>query len=74
MSSESAPVLCDTIPAFEEFMTEWEDIKDDTPRLKKYIEPRLECVYKYYVRMDDTQAYIITMRMCLLCPPAPIIS
>ena len=74
MSSKSAPVLCDTIPAFEKFMTEWEDIKDDTLCLKKYIEPRLECAYKYYVRMDDTWAYIIAMRMCLLCPPALIIS
>jgi len=74
MSSKSTPVLCDTIPAFEEFMTEWEEIKDDTPHLKKYIEPRLECAYKYYVCMDDTQAYIIVMCMCLLCPPAPIIS
>jgi len=74
MSSESTPVLCDTISAFEKFMMEWEDIKDDTPHLKKYIEPGLECVYKYYVHMDDTWAYIIAMCMCLLCPSAPIIS
>ena len=74
MSSKRTPVLCGAIPVFEKFMTEWEDMMKATPRLKKYIQPGLACACDYYVRMDDTRAYVITMRTCLLCPPAPILS
>lgn len=74
MSSKKTPVVCGAIPVFEEFMTEWEDFMKAAPCLEKYIQPGLNCTYDYYVCMDDTQAYIITMHTCLLCPPALILS
>jgi len=61
MSGESTLILCGTIPLFEMFMTSWEDLLERHPNLAKYIEPGLEWAYKYYGRMDRTQAYIITM-------------
>ena len=71
MSGETTPILCSTIPTFEKFMTAWESLKEGNAHLAKYIKPGLELAYNYYTCMDDTQAYIITMHMCLLCPPAP---
>jgi len=71
MSGKTTPVLYGAIPTFEEFMMAWEGLKKGNAHLVKYIEPGLDLACKYYTRMDDTRAYIITMRMCLLCPPAP---
>ena len=71
MSGKITLVLCGAIPTFEEFMTAWEGLKKGNAHLAKYIEPGLDLACKYYTRMDDTWAYIITMHTCLLCPPAP---
>jgi hypothetical protein len=62
MSGESAPILCGAIPSFELFMSRWEKIKGDHPRLEPLVQPGLDWTYKYYERMDRTRAYIITMR------------
>jgi hypothetical protein len=64
MSSESTPILSGAIPAFEMFMTKWELVMEKNDKLKKYIKPGLECAYKYYGRMDRTNAYIISMCKC----------
>ena len=65
MLSESTPILCGAIPAFEMFMSAWERSTDR--RLEMYAKLGLECTYKYYSHMDRTRAYIITMRkwVCL---------
>jgi hypothetical protein len=61
MSSERTPILSGAIPAFEMFMTTWEKIIREHPRLKKYVEPGLEWAYRYYRRMDRPRAYVIAM-------------
>ena len=60
MSGESTPILCGTIPVFEMFMSKWEEMQK-VSRLKQLVQPGLDWAYKYYRRMDRTQAYIITM-------------
>jgi len=62
MSGESTPILCGAIPSFEMFMTSWEKLLHDHKSLKKYIDPGLQWAYTYYSRMDNTRAYIVTMR------------
>ena len=62
MSGESTPILCGAIPSFEMFMTSWEKLLHDHKSLKKYIDPGLQWAYMYYSRMDNTRAYIATMR------------
>ena len=55
------PILSGAIPAFEMFMTKWEKLGVECPRLKPFIQPGLDWAYKYYKRMDRTTAYIIAM-------------
>jgi hypothetical protein len=62
MSGESNPILSGAIPAFEMFMSTWEKIIRDHPRLKPIVQPGLDWTYRYYGRMDRTRAYIIAMR------------
>jgi hypothetical protein len=61
MSGESVPILSGAIHAFEVFMTAWEKLAHDNPHLESIIKPGLDWTYKYYDRMDRTQAYIIAM-------------
>ncbi len=61
MSSDRTPLLSETLPAFERFMTLWEKIRDKFPNLKPLIEPGLQSAYKYYNRMDNTKAYVVAM-------------
>jgi hypothetical protein len=63
MSGERTPILSGAIPAFEMFMSRWENLIQDHPRLKPLIKPGLDWAYMYYGRMDRTRAYIIAMRM-----------
>ena len=69
MSNETTPILSAAVPVFELFMTSWEKLVREHPRLKRYVEPGLECAYEYYSRMDDTSVYIVAMCMYvfLLC-------
>lgn len=61
MSGENLPVLAGAIPAFELFMTNWEKLGRDYPRFKNVVKNGLYWAYKYYARMDRTQAYIVAM-------------
>jgi hypothetical protein len=61
MSSETLPILSRAIPDFEIFMTEWEKFAADYPALKFWIDIGLHWAKKYYKRMDDTDAYVVTM-------------
>ena len=61
MSREETPVLAGTLPAFEMFMTTWELLGEKHVRLKPFIDIGLEWARKYYCRMDQTRAYIVTM-------------
>lgn len=61
MSSESTPVLSRAISSFEIFMTQWENLGKKYEILRPWTEIGLKWAKKYYIRMDDTDAYIITM-------------
>lgn len=61
MSSESTPVLSHAISSFETFMTEWEKLGKEHEKLRPWTEIGLRWAKKYYIRMDDTDAYIVTM-------------
>jgi hypothetical protein len=61
MSKETTPILSGTIPAFELFMSKWERLFMDFPRVKPLVAPGLEWATKYYRKMDRTKAYIIAM-------------
>lgn len=62
MCGETTPLLSGAIPAFEMFMTRWENMSQRA-NLKSIIAPGLEWAAKYYSRMDRTRAYIIAMCM-----------
>ena len=62
MAAEKTPILSGAIPAFEIFMSQWEKLSKEHPRLKDLIKPGLDWAYMYYNRMDRTKAYIIAMR------------
>lgn len=61
MSFESTPVLSRAISSFEKFMTEWENLGKQHELLRPWTEIGLRWAEKYYVRMDDTDAYVVTM-------------
>jgi hypothetical protein len=61
MSTESTLILSGAIPAFEMFMTQWEHLRDNHPETKHWVDIGLSWATTYYRRMDDTQAYIVTM-------------
>ena len=61
MSSESMPILSYAISDFEVFMMEWESLGHDYKTLELWTEISLRWAKKYYVRMDETDAYVITM-------------
>ena len=42
-------------------MTEWEKLREQHDILKPWIDIGLSWATKYYVRMDDTEAYIVAM-------------
>jgi len=63
MSSEQFPRLGRAVPTFELVMTAWENLANGTPRLQPYLSVGLEWAKKYYVRMDNTRAYIVAMCM-----------
>jgi hypothetical protein len=55
------PVLAGTIPSFEMLMSQWEAIKEDMPHLAPFIDKGLQTAYKYYKKMDQTNAYAVAM-------------
>ena len=61
MSSESTLILSYAISDFEIFMTEWETLRSDYKTLELWTEIGLKWAKKYYVRMDETDAYVVTM-------------
>ena len=61
MSREETPVLAGSMPAFEMFMTAWENLAETHPRLAPFIEIGLTWARKYYQRMDNTKAYVMAM-------------
>jgi hypothetical protein len=42
-------------------MSEWESLRKQHDRLRPWMQIGVSWAIKYYIRMDDTDAYIITM-------------
>jgi hypothetical protein len=61
MSRERTPVLSGAIPAFEMFMTAWEQLGQKHPRMSRWTKIGIKWAAKYYTKMDDTRAYVIAM-------------
>ncbi len=61
MSFEATPVLSRAIIYFEMLMTEWESLGEQHEVLKPWMEISLRWATKYYIKMDDTNIYIVTM-------------
>ena len=61
MLSKSTPILLYAISDFEIFMMEWETLRSDYKTLELWTEISLKWAKKYYIRMDKTDAYIVTM-------------
>jgi hypothetical protein len=61
MSSESMPILSRAIIEFEKFMTGLEELGREHTILKPWTDIGLRWATKYYIRMDDTDAYVVTM-------------
>jgi hypothetical protein len=55
------PVLSHAIAPFEMFMTEWERLGEQHILLRPWMKIGLDWATKYYIRMDDTEAYIVAM-------------
>ena len=61
MSKQKTPVLAGVVLSFERMMTKLEKLAEHRPALASAINIGLECVYKYYKKMDETDAYIVSM-------------
>jgi len=48
MLAESMPVLSGPIASFEIFMTKWEELHDQYPRLRHWLDNGLKWAQKYY--------------------------
>ena len=61
MSTDATPVLLRAIIYFEKFMTKWEKLGEQHRMLKPWTDIGVKWATKYYDRMDETNAYVITM-------------
>jgi hypothetical protein len=61
MAKEKTPVLAGAIPSLERMMTRLEKLARQQPKLAPAIKRGLKFAYKYYHKMDDTDAYIVAM-------------
>jgi hypothetical protein len=61
LSNEKTPVLAGVLPMFEIFLIKWETLARNKTRLAPLIDEGLKWAYKYYQRMDLTDAYVVAM-------------
>jgi urease accessory protein UreE len=61
MSAEQTPILSGAIPAFEMFMTAWEELGNKHPPLQRWTKIGIHWATKYYKKMDQTRAYVVSM-------------
>ncbi|KIJ58550.1 hypothetical protein HYDPIDRAFT_102399, partial [Hydnomerulius pinastri MD-312] len=63
LSSESLPTVCNYLRTFEKFYVNWKRMGENPNnlRLSPFINKGLEWADKYYTRMGDTKAYLISM-------------
>jgi hypothetical protein len=61
MSAERTPILSGAIPCFEMFMAAWEQLGQRNPHLAQWTSVGILWAVKYYSKMDNTCAYVISM-------------
>jgi hypothetical protein len=61
MSAEHTSVLLGTVPAFNMFMSAWEQLGKKHPHLAQWTDISVKWATTYYTKMDDTHTYIIAM-------------
>lgn len=61
LAKDSTPVLAGVIPIIEIFMSKWEILAEKKVWLKPLIDEGLKWANKYYIRLDDTTAYVVAM-------------
>jgi hypothetical protein len=61
MLSKATPDLLHVIICLEMLMTEWENLREQHEVLKLWMDIGLHWATKYYIKMDDTNAYVVTM-------------
>jgi hypothetical protein len=63
MSEESMPVLSGAVLSFEMFMASWEELTAKNKHMQHLVEAGLEAANKFYLQMDHTSSYVVTMHM-----------
>lgn len=61
MSSESTPILSRALPYFEMFMSRLTELGKEHKILKPWTDLVEQWANKYYIKMDETNAYVITL-------------
>lgn len=60
LAGERTPLLSGAIPTFEMFLTNWEQLQGNL-RVGDFVSKGVATATKYYNRMDQTDAYIVSM-------------
>jgi hypothetical protein len=66
ISSELMPVLLQGVIYLERLMTNWKSLGKRYRQLKPWTEVGVQWATKYYIQMDNTDAYVVTMCKSLL--------
>lgn len=61
LAAEKSPSLCDFIAEIETIMTEWENMSETYPETSEAIKEGCDKIIKYYNKLDDCNAYVISM-------------
>ncbi|KAI0056879.1 hypothetical protein BV25DRAFT_1772038, partial [Artomyces pyxidatus] len=61
LSGQATPTLSLAVPAMEVFLTGWERLVAQRPHYRRFLDSALEIGRQYYTRMDDTDAYVMSM-------------
>ncbi|PBK85343.1 hypothetical protein ARMGADRAFT_942110, partial [Armillaria gallica] len=69
LSAEKRPTLCDAIPSFAAMTSLWEEMKVRHPVLVPAIKAGLKKLSDYVHRTLEVLAYVLSMGMCIFCPP-----
>ena len=67
MENEATPVLSRAIPSLKLFMLKWESLADSHDNLQPFIEAGLRKAQEYYVKMELTCAYVISLGKVISC-------
>jgi hypothetical protein len=61
MSGESHPLLSGVVAAFRQLLSQWKQLKEDSPELAPFIDEGLFWAEKYYNMTGNTVAYSVAI-------------